>query len=734
MNGGDGLQEIDSITVTLPAGAGRADSSLRRLNLAGKPFFLLRQRGAPADIAYDHGRLLATDIEQGVFPEILAAIARGTDLGGPLRNSIANALFRALSDRIVAAISDSFRAAMAGLADGYRDALPAPRFTRQQVFDAVVAIELDNLADGLARRLKAPSAAVRAAAVAEVLDLIVSDRLDDDQRAFFAGATDSAAHHEVMTAALASLSHPDHRTGFACTGFSLPGALTADGRHLHARNLDADLYNWNIATTLFLIDETDGHPAWQRYVAFGTAGLIYPGGISGLNEAGIAVSLHQLSTTRCRTRFPGGQADLAPFVQQRILREAASLEEAVEIAIATPAFAAWVIFCSDAATGRARQVEFNGDTVRVGPVVEGGPFAQTNHFRHADLVEHLFDVHDAHFTPTFGKWLETRSRLAMVEHALAARQVADTDGAIELLASGRDWQLVDLAARHGLDPAGIALERSFGRVPRKAYGQLGSIVRADPARRPGHDEAWLTIGDRLPACQSRFIGWRIDWAGFDLHPVADRPLRRTRQYESSGRAGWESSFETYRAARVAFARPAGADGALLTRAPTAAERTGLAGRAEALLGSAIDLAAQDGIVEVPYHYMRARIRHLLGRYAEAKADWDLLRAIWGDPPVAAVWPVAAPRLRPVLHEYEAGLVLALAAVTEDRLHGGATWDGRAAQVQAARALLAGVRDRLFGPGVPAHFDLLAWLDRIDAIAAGDSAGVALPEPNFVTVE
>lgn len=168
------------------------------------------------------------------------------------------------------------------------------------------ADKLDDLADGIAHRLKMPSPAVRAAPIGDVLELCVLDKLADDVPEFFAGARDDPARQAVMTEALASNSHPDHRTGFSCTGFSLPGALTADGRHLHARNLDADLYNWNIASTVFLIDETAGNANWQKYVAFGTAGLIYSGGISGLNDSGIATSLHQLSTTLCRTRFAAG--------------------------------------------------------------------------------------------------------------------------------------------------------------------------------------------------------------------------------------------------------------------------------------------------------------------------------------------------------------------------------------------------------------------------------------------
>ncbi len=726
------LQGLDTPPTRLPAGAGRADSELRQLTVAGKPFYVLRQRGRFADLAYDHGRLLAREIEQGVFPEILSAIARGTDLGDRLKSGVAEALFRGLSNRVVENVSGEFRDAIGALADGYRDALPDAKFSRQQVVDAVVAIELDNLGDGILRRLAMPSLPVRLAAVAEALALCAHDNPDPEVRALLAGPPDAAASH--MAAAAANLVHQDHRTGFACTGFSLPGSQTADGRHLHARNLDADLYNWNVVPTLFLVDETDGHPGWHRYVAFGTAGLIYPGGISGMNDAGIAVSLHQLSTTRYRTHSDGaGRMDIAPFVQQRILREAGSLDEAVAIVQAAQPFSAWTIFCSDAAAGRARRIEFNGETIRVGPVAEA-PIVQTNHFLHPDLVEHLFDDHDAHFTPTFGKWLETRSRLAMVERALADGAARDTDGAIDLLASGRDGELLALAQRRGLDVATTGVERSFGRVPRKAYGQLGSIVRGDPARRPGHDEAWMTIGDRLPACQSVYLGWRIDWKNLALTPVADRPLRRTRQFETTGRANWKSSFETYRAARVAFARPRDAAGALLSKAPDAAQQLQDNTRAEALLSEAIEQAVADRIAEVPYYYMRARIRHQLVQYDAARQDWDALRAISGDAAVIGALPVASPRVRPVLHEYEAALVLALSVATEDRVRGDQRWEGRSVRLQEAQKLLAGLRDRLFGAGQPAHFDLLAWLDRVATMTTRDSAAVEFPEPNFVTIE
>ena len=244
----------------------------------------------------------------------------------------------------------------------------------------------------------------------------------------------------------------------------------------------------------------------------------------------------------------------------------------------------------------------------------------------------------------------------------------------------------------------------------------------------------MTIGDRLPACQSIYLGWRIDWADFALVPVADRPLRRTRQFEDTDRTNWESSFETYRAARVAFARPRDATGTLLSHAPDAAEQLQDTTRAEELLSTAIEQADADRIVEVPYYFMRARIRHQLGRYDAARQDWDVLRAIGCDPALTGVLPVASPRVRPVLHEYEAALSLALSVITEDRLRDDWRWEGRATRLQEAQTLLAGLQERLFGTRQPAHPDLLAWLARVVSMLTDDSAKVDLPEPNFVTIE
>jgi hypothetical protein len=274
-------------------------------------------------------------------------------------------------------------------------------------------------------------------------------------------------------------------------------------------------------------------------------------------------------------------------------------------------------------------------------------------------------------------------------------------------------------------------------VPRKVYGQLGSIVAADPKRRPWRDQVWMTVGDRTPSPHSTYLGWQLDWQGFEVNPVGDRPLRRVAHYASQGRKNWEESLARYVWARLAVSRPRDSAGELLRRRPTAEEKTkGLQGAAH-LLGSAIELAAQDRLVEIPYHYMRARFRHACGDYTGAEEDWRLLRAIWAwqndEPAISATWPVQVPRVMPLMHPYEAGLVHLLSAATEDLLQGSTAWDGRAGRIAKARVLLQQVKQDYFG-AKRVHWDLEDWLERVNEIDTKGGSGVDLPAPIFTSAE
>ena len=733
----DMIEGLDKAPETLPAQAGRADSSLRRLTLKGQPFLVLKQRGRFPDIAYDHARLLAQEIQDGAFPEIISTIARAVNLESDTLSHVASALYRCYSDRVLRNSSREFRDAVDGLSQGYRDGLDNPEFSDLEVRDAIVAIEVGNVIDGLTRIFQLPG--VRLARAPKILPLVIPSLFDDEAKAYLEEATTEEAKQQDLGAALMALSGPNNRIDFACTGFVVPGAFTRDGRHLHARNLDADLYHWNKAPVLSLIDETEGQQGWHKYAAFGTAGLIYPGGISGLNDAGLAVALHQMSTTQIQSGFLFDTGDICPFVQQRVLREASNIDEAVDLVKDSKHFAAWTICVSDAKTGQSARIEVNGERVRVSKYANEA-IPQTNHFLHADMAERLFDEDDQHFTPSFGKWLETHARYDAVTAALKADAPArriDLDWAIDWLSSSHDGALETI--RQGIDGevSPLAAERSYGRVPRKVYSQLGSIVLADPKRRSYRDEVWMTTGDRQPSPHSGYAGFQVDWEGFELNPVAPEPVKRVAHYAEDGRKNWEESLVRYLWARLAVSRPRDENGALLRRRLTDAEVQAGQERAIHLLSSAIELAADDRIVEVPYHYMRARFNHELGNYAAAEADWRLLRAIWAwqtdAPAIAADWPVANPKVMPLMHPYEAALVALLSSATEDLRTGTTAWEGRDARLEEARSLFAALQTDYFGDGT-AHFDLDDWLDLLGEIKDQGAAAVSLPGPNFVTVE
>lgn len=725
------IEGLDRPAITLAPGSGRAESSLRRLKLGDQPFLVLKQRGAFADIAYDHGRLLAEDIDGSSFPEIVSTIARAIDRDSETLERIGAVIYRCYSDRVLRNTSPEFRRAVDAVAEGYFAGSRKAQFTLDDVRDAVIAIEVSNLIEGLARLSEIRFVRVRAllGLVALSLPYVFDRRVMRTLRHLRSrGGVQASLRH-----AIGNLSSPRARCGMACTAFCASGQHTADGRHIHARNFDADLYQWNAAPVLALIDETPGHAGWHKYVAFGTAGLIYPGGISGLNDAGLAVSLHQMSTTRYRSGFLVGQGDIAPFVEQRILREAATLDEAVDIARSTMHFAAWTIFCSHARSGEGMRIELNADKVRI--MRDAAPMPQTNHFLHADMIERQFDSSDGHFTPSFGKWLETHARLRLVERRLAELQprTIDVDWAIELLASGKDWYLERLAEELDGAAAPQASMRSFGRVPRKAYGQLTSIARGDPARRPGHDEVWVTSGDRRPACHSTYLGWRVSWEPFDVEPAAERPLRRTSTLAHASLTRWEESFQFYVEACIAVTRPKEPGGGFMARDPNDAEHEQALTRAIDLLGRAIDLAAADGVTEIPYHYMRARLRHEIGDPSGAKADWDLLFRLWTDQKAAAKDGGSATH-SPLMHPYEAALVLILSSATEDLLTGTSGWQGRAERLAEARALLAKLADDTFGTGRRAHFDIAKWRKLAERIEREGALRVELPDENFITAE
>ncbi|MGF1554170.1 MAG: C45 family autoproteolytic acyltransferase/hydrolase [Paracoccaceae bacterium] len=687
------MSTIETLDETATGGPDGRRSRLRwyRESGSGKRFYRLAQAGAFPDLCRDHGELLAGPIVDGVFPEIMATIAGDLDTPSDLADAVTNALYRRLSDDVLASTSDEFCRGAEALHEGVASVLGPRAPTLRQVTDACTSIDVGNLATGFTRRLAKPLAAENVPVYEYLIGAVLRHGLDRDAAGTTAGSLEARVERR--------------RLGMGCTGFALAPDLTADGRALHARTFDGAFFAWNRWPGLHLVDERDADPrARHRYAAVGTAGLVYPGGISGMNDAGIACSLHQMSTVNYTPGDGSGVYEIAPFVMQRILREAGSLDEAVALAEATRTFAAWTIVVSDARTGRSLRIELAGREDErgryAGRVEASAPAArtlQTNHFLSAALAERFDFFEDAHFTKTLGKWLETRARMRTLETRLdlfAEAAGTGTDEAIELLANHDD---ADAGGR-----------RAFGRTICKAYGLMASVARADPDRDRADDAFWFTIGDVLPGPHAAAVGLALDWDALDARPVAERPVRRA----ASASAAHLAAMRAYVDAFATLTRPRDEAGGYVFGDPSAERFDALRREALDRLDAAVARVEGEGPVDPTLRYARARLAHAAGRFAEAARDWSVLRGLADEGG---------------LHVWEVALVHLLAAATEAAL--GRDPDalddaGEAALDRAERVLFADTKR---------HPDLDAWRERAKAIRE-DGAAAALPAFDFVTVE
>ncbi len=678
-------------------------SNLRQYRAeGGRHLFVLRQTGAFPDLCHDHGRLLADEVEEGIFPEILDTIEDDTTPASDTLSTIPAALFFRITQDLERAASGEFVAGVRRLHEGYAAGLAErgrrPRYTLEQVRQACYAIDAGNVSTGILRRLERWAAP--GGWPGEILDY-----LRGALRAYPHADPDLVARSNLGLILALLRRAVFGRPAMGCTGFAVPPGEAADGRGLHARTFDGAFFAWNERPVLALVDERGTTPgARHRYAAVGTAGLVYPGGISGLNDAGLACSLHQMSTTTYSTGGSDGRHDIAPFVQQRILREASNLGDAIRICAETRHFASWAILVSDAANGQSVSIEINGreGVQRVRTLGPDPRRVQTNHFRHPEMAERFDHFGDAHFTKSVGKWMETRGRLATVEARLdlLAGQI-DTGAALTLLASHDD---------HWLGGA----RRAFGRTVCKAYGIMASVARVDPDRARARDELWLTLGDAdgRPGPHARMVGVAIDWEAMDA-----RPLPETHEARSVPE-GYRDALAAYVRAFRTVARPRTRAGYLPGR-PDEGTMAGLRAEAIGALDRAAALAeATPGAdVEVAVRYVRARLRHEHGQLTEAERDWaDLLRlATLREPPVP-------------LHPYDRALIFTFAAATA--LARGEAGTG-AARLSDAVAWRRRAAEALPGTGGehPGFAELATLQDALTR-----APGTELPPIDWVTVE
>lgn len=471
-------------------------------------------KGASEEVNRAHGYLLAREAEQGPLSEVVDLVQYGiTQHSFLLRGSLENVI-ACFSDNLFNSTTQEFRASVAAFERGYRERLgKAAKYKTPQLRLASTSIELDNIMTAVGYqhgKIGGVLAAERACPGSLLIKAIVNGGLKLVGR----------------------------DKGLGCTAFAIPAknrngtVLSADGL-LVGRTLDAELMrSWNRVPTLFIIHEkgqdAEGRP-YLSYVATGSAGLVYPGGISGYNSEGITATLHQMYASDAVHKVPSDEprkAALAPIIQQTILREARSIDDAIKIANRYQAIATWTILIAEAKTGKAAAIEITTAGAKLVRQTQHEPIAQTNH---------LFDREQQRFAffPNYNKYEETHVRMATLEKAFARLE--------SRAARGRPFEAADaitqLANHDDID----GRFQPFGTTAVKSYDVMSTVMEPEAHR------IYMSVGDFAPSPHATFLGFQLD---DDLNPVA--ALGTLRDQSLSGTPGVLRSLSDYVQARLSY--------------------------------------------------------------------------------------------------------------------------------------------------------------------------------------
>lgn len=643
-----------------------------------KTLHIVQLRGDHKEIAYAHGYLMAEELENGVLGHTTEYIYdRINSNASAFRSGAMEDLVDCYSNLLRKSVSpdtlESIKAIHDGYTDSFRKKHREPRYSLRQAQDAVLGIEMNNNLEGLIRRVQAN--------LGTALE-IIPHCLDDTPP-------------NILINIFDGIGESPRKLG-GCLGFSLPKSRALANSMLHARNLDIDMVSsWNMHPTLFLVERKGKIP----FVGSSAAGMLFPGGIGGMNAQGIAISLHQMSTTEYRSE--GKNMQLAPKMTQDILENADSIEKAIEIVKNSKRVAAWTVFISDNKVNKSARIEFSANKFAV-QIYENQGVAQSNHFLLPGMEKQAF-------TYNFNKTFESKSRLQTVEHAIAglrgpaANSSTAVRWAIDRLAGHQEY-IVDKLGTY-------SKTRAFGRTAVKAYN-VQSLVML-----PGLNQYWTTLGERNPAAHSTFVGFQIDWESFrkgDWKAAAARPIgiRRTQLY--ADKKNWERSLGHYVNARQAYTDAKGANLSLTLQE----------------LNIAIDYAEKDDVEEFPYYFMRARVLHEQALKLQmplrdqflltAMIDWDRL---WAK--------------RAELHPYGQALVAMYSVASHDALTNRTiplASDDRNQRLLEARRALTSIQAAGYD-----HFDLKAKLDLLKKMEMRGAPPhsqppLKLPALDFVVVE
>ncbi len=206
---------------------------------------------------------------------------------------------------------------------------------------------------------------------------------------------------------------------YGCTSAIAWGEATAHGRMLHGRNFDYQgVGTWDREQAVIFHRPKDG----QRYVSITAAGILF-GGITAMNESGLALVVHQHlhSTDFALGGLPVG------IVGDRVMRHAKTLDDAKRILDDHVPNGSWTYVISSARESNVLCYEVTAKRRAVVPM-EGDTFGYSNLF----LARSMKDL-EAHAYPTH--WRNVVGRYHLAKWRLGERRgTLDVEAIASILA------------------------------------------------------------------------------------------------------------------------------------------------------------------------------------------------------------------------------------------------------------------------------------------------------------
>ncbi|WP_374033084.1 C45 family autoproteolytic acyltransferase/hydrolase [Bdellovibrio bacteriovorus] len=505
-----------------------------------KSVHVLDLKGGFSETAYFHGYFLKKEIEAGVLKGVQVRTERAFSALDKKSQDQLLLIKKCVLDNYRASVSDEFKAGLKNLHRGLKDA--GSQVSWNAFEESNYMVEFSIFADSMQRQMDESPRKGAMKVFASCAPYFIGNTL--------------AKPFKLLAQGLRSIK-------MGCTGISASASSSRDGALLHGRNFDTGLLGFYEPEQVIVINRQKNG---TTSVGLGSAGLHYAGGISGINNHGLSVSLHELQTEGTQIRYDRGESDIAPYLLHSVLLKARSLNEAIAMIQTRKGFGAWTFFISDAKTDESASIELSGDTVVVARRAQNKFLGQSNHFLGGKTSQEGYEY-------SLNKTLETRARLAHVE-----RTLNEDFGKIDA-----QW-VINRLSGHTDELVGA---RSFGRTTTKLYTAATHVMQ------PGRMQWWMSVAETYPTNRSHFVGFRL------LGPGQKAPveiLGITKAWEDPTKPAWYDSMKYYVKAYLANEQ----------------DHSTIAGldRTLALLETASATAAQDGVFEFPYEFMWARIKVL----------------------------------------------------------------------------------------------------------------------------